>query len=301
MNLHPAIAPLVADPKMTVRVPPPHVSLERIREAANKAMARGPSPDLASIADIRLSGGEKAVPVRVYRPDHGPTESVIVFVHGGGFVWGSLDTHDGLCRRMALATGKAVVSVDYRLSPESPFPAAEDDVFVVARQAFEGVIDGVSRGCCISLCGDSAGGYLACHAAGRLIGAGIGLERLALVYPALDPTCSAPSHTRNAQGPVLTSEAMRWFWSNHRVTPEDAFPTGSDSRRYPPTILLAAEFDPLHDEAERFASQLAASGGEVEFMTAPSLVHGFLSLDVPPSLREQWEGWIFARLRSREI
>lgn len=282
---------------MTVRVPPPHVSLERIRDAANKAMARGPSPDLASIADIRLSGGEKAIPVRVYRPDHGPTESVIVFAHGGGFVWGSLDTHDGLCRRMALATGKAVVSVDYRLSPESQFPAAEDDVFVVARQALEGAIDGVSRGCSVSLCGDSAGGYLACHAAGRLISAGIGLARLVLVYPALDPTCSAPSHTRNAQGPVLTSEAMRWFWSNHRVTPWHQIRAKHDLGRFPATSILAAEFDPLHDEAGRFASELAASGAEVEFMSAPGLVHGFLSLDIPASFRDQWEGWIFARLQ----
>lgn len=282
---------------MTVRVPPSHVSLERIREAANKAMARGPSPDVASIADIRLSDGEKGVPVRVYRPDRGSAESVIVFVHGGGFVWGSLDTHDALCRRMAQATGKAVVSVDYRLSPEAPFPAAEDDVILVARKVFEGALNGISEKCSISLCGDSAGGYLACHAAGKLIGAGIELERLALVYPALDPTCSAPSHTRNAQGPVLTSEAMTWFWSNHRLTPEHHFQTGSDLHRYPPTFLLAAEFDPLHDEAERFASELAGSGAEVEFMTAPGLVHGFLSLDIPPSLRDPWEDLIFSRLR----
>lgn len=282
---------------MTVRVPPPHVSLERIREAANKAMVRGPSPKLASIADIRLSAGETGVPVRVYRPERGHAESAIVFVHGGGFVWGSLDTHDGLCRRMAQATGKAVVSVDYRLSPEAPFPAAEDDVVVVARQVFEGAVDGVSKGCSISLCGDSAGGYLACYAAGRLISAGIGLERLVLVYPALDPACSAPSHTRNAQGPVLTSEAMKWFWSNHHVPPSHQIRTDCDLNRYPPTFLLAAEFDPLHDEAERFASELAESGADVEFMTAPGLVHGFLSLNIPPSLRDQWEGWIFARLR----
>ena len=297
MNLHPAIAPLVADPRMTVRVPPPHVSLERIREAANKAMVRGPSPDLASVVDIRLSCGEASVPVRVYRPDREPAESVIVFVHGGGFVWGSLDTHDGLCRRMAKATGKAVVSVDYRLSPEAPFPSAEDDVALVARQVFEGAIDGVSRGCSINLCGDSAGGYLARHAAGRLTGAGIGLERLVLIYPALDPACSAPSHGRNAQGPVLTSAAMKWFWSAHGLTPEHPLDTARDLHRYPPTFLLAAEFDPLHDEAEHFAAELAESGATVEFMTAAGLVHGFLSLDIPLGLRNAWEDRIFGKLR----
>ncbi|MGE0231117.1 MAG: alpha/beta hydrolase [Flavobacteriaceae bacterium] len=297
MNLHPIIAQLVADPRMTVRVPPPHIPLERIREAANKAMARGPSPDLASIKDIRLSDGKKDVPVRVYRSDEGPAEGAIVFVHGGGFVWGSLDTHDGLCRRMAVATGQAVVSVDYRLSPEASFPAAEDDVVHVAREAFDGAIDGISPGRSVSLCGDSAGGYLACHAAGELIRTGNELNRLVLLYPALDPGCGAPSHIRNAQGPVLTSEAMKWFWSKHGLTPEHHLRTDRNLGRYPPTFVLAAEFDPLHDEAERFASELAESGVDVEFLTAPGLVHGFLSLDIPRSLRDQWESRIFARLR----
>lgn len=282
---------------MTVRVPPPHVPLDRIRDAANRAMVVGPSPDLASVEDLRLGSGADRVTVRTYRPDARPADAAILFCHGGGFVWGSLDTHDGLCRRMAKATGKAVVAIDYRLSPEAPFPAAEDDVVLVARSVLAGSVDGLARGCSISLCGDSAGGYLACQAVAGLARLGIEPARLVLIYPALDPRCGTESHTRNADGPVLTSAAMKWFWSAHRPPPEIGWATGRHGRRHPPAFILAAEFDPLHDEAEAFAAQLREMGVDAEFVTAPGLVHGFLSLDIPGSLRDEWEGRIFAGLR----
>lgn len=296
MNLHPAIAPLVADPRMTVRVPPPHVPMDRVRAAANRAMAIGPTPDLFSVEDVVLAQADVRVPARLYRPvDHGGDEA-IVFCHGGGFVWGSLDTHDGLCRRMARTTGKVVVSIDYRLSPEEPYPAAETDVVCAVRAVLAGAVAGLERGCRVSLSGDSAGGYLARHAAIALAGETTKLARLVLVYPALDPECRAPSHRRNAEGPVLTSEAMKWFWSAHGIgrnprTPADR-PLDGGLR----VFVLAAELDPLHDEAQAFAADLAGSGIDVDFTTAAGMVHGFLSLEIPPDLREHWEALIFQAL-----
>lgn len=296
MNLHPAIAPLVADPRMTVRVPPPHVPLNRIRMAANGAMAKGPCPAMASVEDVLLGETDCSVPARIYRPiDHGDDE-IVVFCHGGGFVWGSLDTHDGLCRRMAENTRKVVASIDYRLSPEAPYPAAESDVVTAVRAILGGAVAGLKHDCRVSLSGDSAGGYLARHAATTLAGETTQIVRLVLIYPALEPECRTPSHLRNAEGPVLTSDAMKWFWSTHGLTsdarPSASRPLNEDLR----VFILAAEFDPLHDEAQQFASDLAKDGASVEFAMAAGMVHGFLSLDIPLDLRDRWESLVFQKL-----
>ena len=124
--LHPALQGILDDPAMTVRVPPPPVSTARVREAANAAMHRGRRPALASVTEA-LVPAAPPMPVRVYRPRAGPNAPAVVLYHGVGFVWSSPDTHDGLCRRIAERSGAVVVSVNYRLSPGAPYPAAEDD------------------------------------------------------------------------------------------------------------------------------------------------------------------------------
>ncbi|WP_170314603.1 alpha/beta hydrolase [Aquibium carbonis] len=293
MNLHPAIEALVADPRMTVRVPPAHIPLDRIRNAANAAMTVGPAPKMAAVQDLRLGSDGETVPVRVYRPTAALPNQAIVFCHGGGFVWGSLDTHDGLCRRMADRTRSTIVSVDYRLSPDAPFPAAETDVLLAATAVLEGKIAGLDRGCAVSLCGDSAGGYLACDATSRLVSKGLRPHRLVLIYPALDPDCGTDSHERNGAGPVLTSEAMRWFWAAHGIPAGRHFRDLGNLPDFPPAFLLNADRDPLCDEGQMLLTDLKAAGVDAVGTTAVGMVHGFLSLPLPEDVRSRWENEAF--------
>lgn len=274
--IHPDFAALAADPRNTVRPPPPHVTLERVRAVADAAMTDPAPPAVAMVRDDNVEG----VPVRLYRPVAGGRLPAILFAHGGGFVWGSIATHDGICRRLALASGMAVVSVGYRLAPEARFPAAMHDLCAVAgalpeRAAAWGIAP--SRPL---FCGDSAGGHVVLTAALALRGTAHAPGALALVYPALDPACTSASHRRLAEGPLLTSAAMRWFWDAclGGAAPPEARPLEADLTGLPPTLIVTAGHDPLHDEGAALASRLAAHGVRVDLHDAPRAVHGFLSL-----------------------
>jgi acetyl esterase len=296
VKVHSSIEALVSDPRMTVRVPPAHVPLDRVRSAANAAMEPGPSPALYSVENVWLADIRTSVLVRHYRPSSATHDRAILFCHGGGFVWGSLDTHDGLCRRMAERTGSPVISVDYRLSPEAPFPAAENDVLLVARKVLDGEIAGIDRGCSLSLCGDSAGGYLVFATTARLSADGEPPRRLVLIYPSLDPGCLTASHKRYADGPVLTHDAMKWFWAAHSV-PETAPGEFRQSlSRFPPTFVLTAEVDPLCDEGLTLVDDLVSAGVSAKGRVAEGMVHGFLSLPLPQDVRQVWEDEIFGIL-----
>ena len=286
MTLHPAIAALAADPRMTVRVPPPHVPIRKVRAAADAAMHVGARPAMASTLD-RTMAADPPVPVRIYRPRPGRAAPAVVFCHGGGFVWGSIDTHDGLCRRLAARSGAVVVSVGYRLSPDHPFPAAERDAREVLRHVRLGAgglgIDPAR----IAVAGDSAGAFLAVHATAGAVADGAPPAHLSLAYPALDPLCLGASHAGHADGPVLTSAAMRWFWRCH--LPGGAVPELPPLAGFPPATVLVAEHDPLRDEGLAFARALAAAGADARAVTAPGMAHGFLSLPLDAALTAPWE------------
>jgi acetyl esterase len=205
----------------------------------------------------------------------------VLYFHGGGWVGGSVDLSDGLCRRLALASGATVFSVDYRLAPEDPFPAAVEDAD--AALAWLLGLPGIER---IVLAGDSAGGTLATvatrHAVERGEAGRIVLE--VLVYPATDHAMDTASYLRNTEGLILNAGDMRKFWDLYlpdlelRADP-DASPLRAESLDgMPPTFFLIAEFDPLRDEGMAYANRLREAGVDVVVDEYDGLIHGFFPL-----------------------
>lgn len=285
MAIDPIYEHFVADPRNTVRPPPPEVPIEKVRRAANAAMEQGDTPDMAVLSDENIESGGYPVAIRHYRPTDAPELPVIFFCHGGGFVWGNIDTHDGICRRLAAATGAAVISIDYRLAPEYTYPTPVQDTLAVVNA----VLDDADAHRVIAenfaLCGDSAGGNVMLYACLELVAQGRAPSHLALLYPALDPACDSASQAEFADGPLLTRDAMKWFWDCYLGADHNGnyrMPTQTEIQGLPPTTILTAEIDPLRDEAEKFATQLAEAGTTVRTTRCEGLLHGFLSLPVQP-------------------
>jgi acetyl esterase len=219
------------------------------------------------------------VAVRAYRPTSGVLPA-LVFYHGGGWTIGDLDTHDVLCRQLAAGARCTVFSVDYRLAPEAPFPAAVDDAIAATKYILSNPgplkID-ASR---VAVGGDSAGGNLAAVVALELKKMNIAYQLL--IYPATDQRCELDSHDRNGEGYLLTRDAIRFFrggylpdakdWTDWRASPLLA----ADHRGVAPAYVLTAGFDPLLDEGRAYADKLGAAGVAVEYREYPDMVHGFI-------------------------
>lgn len=238
-----------------------------------------PVPDVED-RTIPGPGGELAV--RVYRAGRrGPSEPrpVVVWVHGGGWVLGDLETADPVCRRIANALRAVVVSVDYRLAPEHPHPAPLDDAVAALRWAADRW-----PGAPLVVGGDSAGGGLAAGAALRARDeGGPRLAAQLLVYPALDPTQQLPSTAENAAGPFLTAADMACYYAAHLpagvpVADPLAAPLGGDLGGLPPAVVTTAQYDPLRDEGDRYAQQLAAAGVPTTHLSGPGLAHGWFAM-----------------------
>lgn len=283
MPVDPCFAALISDPRNTVRPPPAQVPIEKVRQAADRAMAQMAAPDLASVVNRIVSEPDRDIPIRLYRPVVEGCLPIVLFCHGGGWVWGSIDTHDGICRNLAARTGATVVSVDYRLSPETTFPGAAEDVLAVLthlrQQAATMQIDPDH----IALCGDSAGGHIIVTATLRAMRAGVPIRHLGLFYPALNPACDSDSFQEFAEGPVLTKDAMTWFWSCYlgkagADAPGFINPMHADLSGFPATTIMAAEYDVLRDEARAFAERASHVQPDVVLRTCPGMIHGFLSL-----------------------
>ncbi len=281
MPVDPCFAPLLADPRNEARPPPAHVSMEKARRAANAAMVGSPGPQLHAVAELAFLADGRWLPVRLYRPSAQADLPILLFLHGGGWVWGSLDTHDALCRELAQRSGCAVVSLEYRLAPETRFPGPADDAFAalrwIWRQAPALGLDPTR----LAVGGDSAGGCLAVATALRAREAGIELRHMALIYPALDPACDSPSQREFATGHILTRDAMRWFWRSYLgsddPTPDPLFaPLGADLGGLPPTSVATAECDILRDEGEALVDRLAAAGVPARRRRYAGMIHGFV-------------------------
>lgn len=238
----------------------------------------GPGPALASVEDRNVDG----VRVRVYRPDDSAELPVLVYAHGGGWTLLSIDSCDVICRHLARGAGCVVVSVDYRLAPEHPFPAAFDDMWTVASWVAGGGLGWVPPR--LALGGDSAGGSLSAgvsaHARDH---GGLRVDFQVLLYPALDPALDTPSMVE--LGPELRfrlmPETMRWFWRNYlggNDTSDDprAVPMAAASKAgLPQTLVVTAGWDPLRDDGRIYGEALAADGTVVEVYEASALPHGF--------------------------
>jgi acetyl esterase len=249
-----------------------------VRQGMALLFAAGDAP-VVPVTDTVVPGPAGDVPVRVYDPTGSdPGGPTVVWYHGGGFVVGDLDTTDGTCRRLSAASGMRVVSVDYRLAPEHPFPAAVDD----AAAAFSAVVEGKLGGppSWVAVAGDSAGGNLAAVVS-RLAREGGGRlpDFQLLVYPVTDPAHVSESRLANGEGLVLSRAMMEWFeakyapgrLSDPRVSPLLA----SSLAGLPPAYVVTAEYDPLRDEGEAYARRLADAGVPVETVRYDGQVHGF--------------------------
>jgi acetyl esterase len=231
------------------------------------------APDqLASIEDVDAAG----VPVRVYRPTAGELPG-LVYCHGGGWVVGSLESHDPLCRRIAARASCAVIAVDYRLAPESGYPAAIDDAWTANTWAGEQF----GR---IAVAGDSAGGQLAASVALRARDAGLGLALQALIYPVTDYAFDTPSYRDQGNDAVLTAELMRWFWRQYLADESRAGEPDCSPLRAPslagvaPAHVITAEYDPLRDEGEAYARRLRQAGVPVTLRRYDGQIHGFIRM-----------------------
>jgi acetyl esterase len=251
----------------------------------SRTAALGPVEDVASRADHRVpvAGGE--IGVRVYTPAGAGPHPALVFFHGGGWVIGDLDTHDGVCRSLTNAGRCAVASVDYRLAPEHRYPVAAEDSYAAFRWvlAHAGALGIDPRRLAVG--GDSAGGNLATVVALMARDRGTPLPIFqVLVYPATDFGLDTPSYRENATGYVLTREGMRWFYGHYLAGPEQgreayAAPLRAESLAgLPPALVQTAEYDPLRDEGEAYAARLRDAGVPVTLTRYPGMFHGFLRM-----------------------
>jgi acetyl esterase len=226
------------------------------------------------------AGGTKA---RLYRPAGNERFGLTVFFHGGGWVLGSLDTHDAAVRSLVQASGHAVLSVDYRLAPEHPFPAGLSDALTVTRWAHQHAAEFGCDPDRLAVMGDSAGGNLAAVVAQL---APVPLRFQVLVYPVMDMAMDTASYAEFEHGPLLARRAMEWFGEQYvggtgtdlldpRVSPGRASDTAL--RACPPGMVITAEVDPLRDEGEAYAERLTALGVPTSLTRYHGMIHGFVS------------------------
>jgi len=263
---------------------------QRRRELDRMAGLAMPRRQGIHVYERRIPGPECELRIRVYRPFGVASEPpVIVYFHGGGWVVGSLDSHDGSCRLVADVARCVVVSVDYRLAPEHPFPAAFDDCIAAYLWVGEHASDLGVDASRVGVMGDSAGGNLAAAVSLAARDQGFALPAVqSLVYPATDAYFSQPSHELFSDGFGLTRADMEWFraqylpdestWSRPAASPlnVDSF----DS--LPPAVVATAGFDPLRDEGDLYASRLIDAGVTVRHRCYDDMVHGFFGMGLLP-------------------
>jgi acetyl esterase len=254
----------------------------------------GPADEVASTEDRAIPGPNGPIRVRIYRPS-APREVLpaVVYFHGGGWVIGSLDTHDGVCRALCARTPSVVVAVDYRLAPEHRFPAAVEDAWAATAWVHERAGELMVVPGKLAVGGDSAGGNLAAVIALRARDRGLPLALQLLVYPVCDYDLETPSYREKAAGYGLTRAAMAWFWDHYLGPGGDGFhPDASPLRAadlsgLAPAHILTAEYDPLLDEAEAYARRLQEAGVPTTLSRYDGLIHGFIRMPAVLARTEQ--------------
>jgi acetyl esterase len=247
------------------------------------AAPKPPGDPIERVEDRAVPGPAGDVAVRLYATTHRTGLPVVVFFHGGGWVLSSIAGHDSLARRIAARTDMLVVSVEYRLAPEFPFPAPHEDAWAVTRWLAEHAAEWGGDPGRLAVCGDSAGGNLAAGVALRARDEGLALGFQALIYPCIDDRPDGyPSMTANAEGYFLTARDMAWFWDHfvpaaHRDEARAVPARAEDLAGVAPALVMTAEYDPLRDEGERYADRMLDAGVAVEVIRYHGVVHGFVS------------------------
>lgn len=252
---------------------PPAQTRELMEQAPKNP---NPTP-VGEVIDLTIP--DENIAVRIYIPEGEGPFPVLSYFHGGGFVLMSLDTHDEICRQLCAQSEAVVMSVDYRLAPEHPFPAGPESSIKAVKwmirnaEAYKGIGDQMAVG------GDSAGGYMALYVAKQLANEGVFLKAQFAAYPVTDHyTSKHPSWKENAVGYILTAEMMQWFWDNYLTDPtrfDEASPLrAANFSQLPPAFIITANYDPLRDEGWAYAEKLKASGVETIYKNYEN-VHGF--------------------------
>ena len=277
MPLHPQAASLLqvvaslGDPPIEEQTP----AQARAIRATRARMEGQPVHEVRAL----VAGG---VASRLYRPTDRDGLGLLVYFHGGGWVVGDLDSHDNVCRAIANGSGHAVLSIDYRLAPEHPFPAPLEDALTATRWAYDHAAELGCRADRVAVGGDSAGANLAAVVA--QLGP-VPLVYQLLVYPVTDCTRAQPSYEENADGFFLSKAGMGWFidhylgdtaTSDTRVSP--LFAADHVLAATPPALVITAEFDPLRDEGDAYARRLAELGVPTSHVRFSGMFHGFFSM-----------------------
>jgi acetyl esterase len=269
--------------------PPAHelaVAEARAAHSAEAARLCGDGEPVAEVRDVSADG----VPVRIFRPEGEGPLPIVVYLHGGGWMMGTLDSYDSLLRALANASGALVAAVDYRLAPEHRYPTALEDSLAAIRWSVAHAGELGGDGGRLALAGDSAGGNLAAVAARRLRGElPVGLQ--VLVYPVTDAVFDTASYRTYDAGHGLSGASMQRFWRFYLDGADPAHPDASPLRSadlagVAPAFVLTAEEDVLRDEGEAYAAALSDAGVPTELVRWPGTIHGFIRwLAVTPAAR----------------
>ena len=279
MALHPQTAALLLAMEQ-LNTPAIETQEPTVARAGMEIMTAPSAVQLHEIRDLDADG----VPARLYRPNDRKNLGLLVYYHGGGWVCGSINTHDDVCRKLAQSMGHAVLSVDYRLAPEFAFPEPLNDCIVALRWAHTHASELGIDASRIAVGGDSAGGNLAAAVANLQP---VPLKFQMLIYPVTDATRSSQSYQDNATGYRLTANGMKWFCDHYlsgsmgsptdpRVSP--LFADAVTLASAPPAIVITAEYDPLRDEGEQYAHRLLEAGVACSLTRYYGQIHGFFSM-----------------------
>lgn len=305
--LEPGVAVLIRSLRAAENPDRDSVPLDSLRATMDELLERlaGPPDPAVSWEAREVPGAAGPRPARLYHPPGAGEEPLplVVLVHGGGFVIGSLATHHAIATHLAVAAGARVLSLDYRLAPEHPFPAGGEDVVAACRALPDLAGDLGVDPARWALFGDSAGGSLAAWAGRELADAAHPPRMQVLAYPAVDMTGEAEAFRLHAEDGFLTSDATAWFTRKYlpegadREDPRLAHVRAPDLGRSPPTVLVLAEYDPLVDDGRAYAAALRAAGVELEVREHPDQTHGFLGMQTLTARANEELGVIGERLR----
>jgi acetyl esterase len=303
-------AQIVGEFVKSIRVPGYYPPLPELRQQLRTmvTLMDEPAPAVPRIEDIRIPGPAGAIGARVYDPAGAgvPRRPVLAYYHGGGWVQGDLETHHGLCARLALRSGALVVSVDYRLAPEHKFPAAVEDAFAAYRWLRAHAAEQSGDAGRVGVAGDSAGGNLSAVVSQLAARAGEPVPTCqVLIYPAVDFALETPSHQEMEDAHVIPRERIVWYMEQYLRGEADRADLKASPLRatnlagQPPTLVVTGGFDPLRDEGLAYAEKLRAAGVDVVYREYPGQIHAFVSLTkaIPQGLTCTFEIGDYVRQR----
>ncbi len=284
MTLDPQIADIIE--ALDSGFPPVHeMTGAQARATIRARFVPNPAPEqVAVVEDHEMAVDGGSVAVRVYRPEASEPLPLVVYAHGGGFVFCDIDSHDGLCRNIANLVPAVVVSVDYRLAPEHRWPTAAEDLYTAVEWASDRAADFGADPTRVVVGGDSAGGNLAAVTAlmardrnGPAVAAQL------LLYPVIAADFDTPSYRTFGSGFYNPRPALQWYWDQYVPTVGDrthpyASPLGAELGGLPPAVMVLAGHDPLHDEASAYADALSSAGVPVTRCEFEGGIHGFMTM-----------------------